>query len=135
MKALFFVETFLNVMVLTVPKWVLIIRSKKTPNAPKFICPICLSKPRKLKFQWKKTSLGVHSPLIESLYHWKIRFQNHKGDGLVRFRFSHKSQMVPQKSFRKKNKVPLEFVMCKTVKESLLGSTNWNRRNLNLVKV
>ena len=32
-----------------------------TPNAPEFICPICLPKPKSSGFQWKKASLGVRS--------------------------------------------------------------------------
>ena len=35
--------------------------AENTPNAPKFICPICLPKPKKLGFQWKTASLGIHS--------------------------------------------------------------------------
>ena len=35
---------------------------KNTPNAPKFICPNCLPKPKILGFWWKKDSLGVRSP-------------------------------------------------------------------------
>ena len=31
-------------------------------NAPEFICPICLPKPKSSGFQWKKSSLGVRSP-------------------------------------------------------------------------
>ncbi len=37
--------------------------AKNILNAPEFICPICLSKPKSFGFQWKKASLGVHSPL------------------------------------------------------------------------
>ena len=36
--------------------------ANNTPNAPKFICPNCLSKPKNLRFLWKKASLGVCSP-------------------------------------------------------------------------
>ena len=39
---------------------------KNTLNAPKFICPICLLKPKSLGFQQKKASLGVRSPCIEA---------------------------------------------------------------------
>ena len=40
---------------LTVPKW-----AKNTPNAPKFICPNCLTKPKRLGFRIKLVSyLGV----------------------------------------------------------------------------
>ena len=35
--------------------------AENTPNAPEFICPICLSKLRRSGFQWKKASLGVRS--------------------------------------------------------------------------
>ena len=37
---------------------------ENTPNAPEFICPICLPKPKSSGFQWKKASLGVCSPWI-----------------------------------------------------------------------
>ena len=47
---------------LTVPKWVLIVWLKITHNAPEFICPICLPKPKSSGFQWKKPSLGGRSP-------------------------------------------------------------------------
>ena len=38
--------------------------AENIPNAPKFIFPICLPKPKpkSLEFQWKKASLGVRSP-------------------------------------------------------------------------
>ena len=36
--------------------------AENTPNAPEFICPICLTKPKSFGFQWKKASLGVRSP-------------------------------------------------------------------------
>jgi hypothetical protein len=36
--------------------------AKNTTNAPKFICPICLPKPKSSGFQQKKASLGVRSP-------------------------------------------------------------------------
>ena len=35
--------------------------TKNTPNAPEFICPICLPKPECYELQWKKASLGVCS--------------------------------------------------------------------------
>ena len=35
--------------------------AENTPNATKFICPICVPKPKSLGFQWKKASLGVRS--------------------------------------------------------------------------
>ena len=35
--------------------------AENTPNAPEFIRPICLLKPKSSGFQWKKASLGVHS--------------------------------------------------------------------------
>ena len=41
--------------------------AKNTPNAPKFISPNCLPKPKSLGFRWKKASLGVHSPWLPSL--------------------------------------------------------------------
>jgi hypothetical protein len=52
---------------LTVPKWVLIVWPK-IPQMPQnlsaqFVCPI----PKVLDFNEKKASLGVHSPLLESL--------------------------------------------------------------------
>ena len=39
--------------------------AKNTPNAPKFIFAICLPKPKSLGFQWKKASLGAHSPWLD----------------------------------------------------------------------
>ena len=36
--------------------------AENIPNAPEFICPICLSKSKKSGFQLKKASLGVCSP-------------------------------------------------------------------------
>ena len=38
--------------------------AESTPNAPEFICTICLHKPKSSGFQWKKASLGVHSPFM-----------------------------------------------------------------------
>ena len=55
---------------LTVPKWVLIVWPKIPPNAPEFICPICLPKPKSSGFQWKKALLGVRSPYFE--LNWKL---------------------------------------------------------------
>ena len=49
---------------LTVPKWVLINQPKIPPNAPKFIFPNCLPKPKNFVFWWKKASLGVCSPWL-----------------------------------------------------------------------
>ena len=37
------------------------ILDENTPNAPEFICPICLAKPKSSGFQWKMASLGVLS--------------------------------------------------------------------------
>ena len=36
--------------------------AENSPNAPKFICPNCLPKPKSLNFNKKKVSLGVRSP-------------------------------------------------------------------------
>ena len=36
--------------------------TENTENAPELICPICLPKPKSSGFQWKKASLGIHSP-------------------------------------------------------------------------
>ena len=36
--------------------------AKHTPNAPEFICPICLPKPKSSGMHWKKASLRVRSP-------------------------------------------------------------------------
>ena len=36
--------------------------AENTPNAPKFICPSFLLKPKSLEFWWKKATLGVRSP-------------------------------------------------------------------------
>ena len=35
-------------------------------NAPEFIGPICLSKPKSSGFQWKSSSLGVRSPWCQA---------------------------------------------------------------------
>jgi hypothetical protein len=35
---------------------------ENTPNAPKIFGPICLAKPKSLRFLKKKASLGVYSP-------------------------------------------------------------------------
>ena len=32
--------------------------AENAENAPKFICPICLPKPKNLGFQWKKGIIG-----------------------------------------------------------------------------
>ena len=32
--------------------------AENTPNAPEFICPICLPKPKSSGFQWKKALQG-----------------------------------------------------------------------------
>ena len=40
--------------------------AENTPNAPEFIYPICLPKPKTSGFQRKKASLGVHSPWPKS---------------------------------------------------------------------
>ena len=52
-------------IVVTVPKWVLINRSKKPPNAPKFIYPNCLPKSKSLgfdekRFHWASVVRGLH---------------------------------------------------------------------------
>ena len=41
--------------------------AENTPNAPEFICQICLSKFKSSEFQWKKASLGVRSPWLKLL--------------------------------------------------------------------
>ena len=41
--------------------------AENTPNAPEFICPICMPKPKSSGFQWKKASLGVRSPWLNIL--------------------------------------------------------------------
>jgi hypothetical protein len=46
--------------------------AENTPNAPKFICPNFLPKPKILNFCEKKASLGVRSPC---LMQWKQRRQ------------------------------------------------------------
>ena len=42
--------------------------AENIPNAPKCICPNCLSKPKSLGFRWKKASLGVRSPWSTRTY-------------------------------------------------------------------
>ena len=44
------------------------ISTENIPNAPKFICPICLPKPKSLGFHWKKASLGVRSPCLQDSF-------------------------------------------------------------------
>jgi hypothetical protein len=44
--------------------------TENTPNAPKFICPNCLFKPKSLGFRWKTASLDVCSP-------WTTLWKNH----------------------------------------------------------
>ena len=46
--------------------------AENTPNAPEFICPICLPKPKSSGFQWRKASLGVRSPCSykQSVFLW-----------------------------------------------------------------
>ena len=39
--------------------------AENTPNAPEFICPNCLPKPKSSGFQWKKAPLGVRSPCFK----------------------------------------------------------------------
>ena len=36
--------------------------AQNTPNAPEFICPICLLKPKSSRFQWKNALFGVRNP-------------------------------------------------------------------------
>ena len=36
--------------------------AENAPNAPKFICPNCLPKPKSLGFQRKKASFDIRSP-------------------------------------------------------------------------
>ena len=52
--------------------------AENTPNAPEFICPICLPKPKSSEFQWKTASFGVHSPWLEGSSELKnqMRLQN-----------------------------------------------------------
>jgi hypothetical protein len=42
--------------------------AKNTQNAPEFICPICLPKPKSLEFWWKKASLGIRSPCLNASF-------------------------------------------------------------------
>ena len=63
--------------------------AENTPNAPKLICPICLPKPKRSGFQWKKASLGVHSP-----WQWACdcliwRNLSHKNKNMMAGHFSH----------------------------------------------
>ena len=50
----------------TVPKGGADSLAENTPNAPKFICPICLSKPKSFEYRWKKVSSGVCSPWFKN---------------------------------------------------------------------
>ena len=58
--------------------------AKKTPNAPEFICPICLPKPKSSGFQWKKASLGVRSPCQG----WNMALQTRKHFWILNLEFS-----------------------------------------------
>ena len=40
--------------------------AENTPNAPRFICQICLLNPKSSGFHWKKASLGVRSPFTNA---------------------------------------------------------------------
>ena len=40
--------------------------AENSPNAPEFICPICLTKSKSSGFQWEKASLGLAVELIKS---------------------------------------------------------------------
>ena len=40
--------------------------AENTPTAPKFICPICLPRPKSLGFWWKKASSGVYSLCLQT---------------------------------------------------------------------
>ena len=39
--------------------------AENTANAPEFICPIGLPKPKSSAFQWKKLSLDILSPWVK----------------------------------------------------------------------
>ena len=65
-KAYFFVEIGIGWMLENWTKKVADSLAENTPNAPKFICPNCLPKPKSLGFRRIKASLGVHSP-------WSLR--------------------------------------------------------------
>ena len=47
---------------LTLPKMGTDRTAENTPNAPKFICTICLPKPKSSGCQWRKDLLDVRSP-------------------------------------------------------------------------
>ena len=50
--------------------------AENTPNAPKFISPICLSKPKSLGYHWKKASSGIRSQyekLLRANYKKKVK--------------------------------------------------------------
>ena len=47
--------------------------AENTQNAPEFICPICLPKPKSSEFQWKKALLGVRSLWCK---HIKLVYKN-----------------------------------------------------------
>ena len=61
--------------------------AENNPNAPKFICPICLPKPKNSGFQWKKASLGVLSPCYwkseSKTVYYKTRMLPNRGLGTI----------------------------------------------------
>jgi hypothetical protein len=57
--------------------------AKNSPNAPEFILPICLPKPKISGFQFKKASFDVRSPWLVGTGAWYyyyfifLRLKNH----------------------------------------------------------
>ena len=54
--------------------------AENTANAPKFVCPNCLPKPKSWGFLWKKASLGVCCPctdgilILDGVNFWKKKY-------------------------------------------------------------
>ena len=63
--------------------------AENTPNAPKFICPNCLPKPKSLEFWWKKASLGVRSLWLKS---WKFMIRSFAIGSWIPWIFHRKKQ-------------------------------------------
>ena len=75
--------------------------AENTPNAPEFICPICLPKPKSSGFQCKKASLGFRSP-----WYWIISqtFWMKKGHFIFLTKFCYSGHCFP---FRKLTAITL----------------------------
>jgi hypothetical protein len=71
--------------------------TKKSPNAPEFIYPICLPKPKRSEFQWKASSLGVRSLWLVS--YWQQLCETRRGQIRVGFASIFYNQSTMQSRF------------------------------------